>query len=208
MSLINLAGNLLTPDYQALYLVSSSVMDEAKLRGANFDGVVGRLVEDSSDSRATIEVSSKKVENDNAVNCSYINKDTQKNFQVKLVDYTSPSLPPFKRRKYMKEQINIISKDTSASIFVPSCSKFQRLGFHAYPTNINRTQMTPQGAFSFTSLQPRNDWRFITCLVFVGIIMGIIGGVTHFSSGKASISQVNSSHLLIQCLPLSLVSAN
>jgi hypothetical protein len=44
MSFVNLLGNMLVPDYNALYLIGSDVMDEAIRRGARFDGVVGRLV--------------------------------------------------------------------------------------------------------------------------------------------------------------------
>jgi hypothetical protein len=192
MSLINLVGNVLTPDYQALYLVASEVMDEAILRGAQFDGVVGRLVQDNDDNPATLEVLPReKDEKDNGINFSYSDKGASKGFQVSIVDYSSPPLSTFKRRKYVKEHVESTSKDLSASVFVPSCSKFRRLNQHIYPTDTNRTQMTPQGAFSFTSMQPTNDWRFITCLVFAGIILGIIGVVTHFRPGKASISQMN-----------------
>lgn len=46
MSIINLFGNLLTPDFATLYLVRSPEMDEAESRGAEFDGVIGRVVVD------------------------------------------------------------------------------------------------------------------------------------------------------------------
>jgi len=46
MTLINLIGNILTPDYEALYMVGSDIMDEAMSRGSSFDGVVGRLITD------------------------------------------------------------------------------------------------------------------------------------------------------------------
>lgn len=46
MSIINLIGNLLTPNYPALYLVDSSVMAEARKRdGCHIEGVVGKLKE-------------------------------------------------------------------------------------------------------------------------------------------------------------------
>jgi hypothetical protein len=48
MSIINLVGNLLAPNYPALYLVDSSVMTEARKRdGCHLDGVVGKLKEAS-----------------------------------------------------------------------------------------------------------------------------------------------------------------
>lgn len=192
MSLINLAGNLVTPDYQALYLVGSEVMDEAIRRGCRFDGVVGRLEHESDDEPATIEVlSGKKDEKGSGCNFLYCHKKICKSFGVSVVDYSSPPLPKLKRRKYVKEHLEAISKDLSASVFIPSCSKFRRLVEHSYPTDTNRTQITPQGAFSFTNLLPTNDWRFVTCLLNAGIILAVIGGVTRFQAGQASISQLN-----------------
>jgi hypothetical protein len=38
---MSLIGNLGTPDYAALYLVQSDVMEEVKERGGYFDGTVG-----------------------------------------------------------------------------------------------------------------------------------------------------------------------
>lgn len=49
MTLLNLVGMLLTPEYAALYMVSNDVMDEARRRGYVFDGVVGRVVEASEE---------------------------------------------------------------------------------------------------------------------------------------------------------------
>jgi hypothetical protein len=43
MSIVNFIANAVTPDYPYIYLVQSEVMDEAKPRGAKFDGAVGRL---------------------------------------------------------------------------------------------------------------------------------------------------------------------
>ena len=47
MSIVNLLGNLCSPDYPALYLVESSIMDEARQRPLGyFSGTVGRLEEE------------------------------------------------------------------------------------------------------------------------------------------------------------------
>ena len=44
MSVINLSAHFVTPDYPALYMVHSEVMDEAATRGGGkFDGTVGML---------------------------------------------------------------------------------------------------------------------------------------------------------------------
>lgn len=44
MSILNLLGLVLTPDYDAMYMVSKDVMQEAEKRGYRFDGVVGKYV--------------------------------------------------------------------------------------------------------------------------------------------------------------------
>ncbi|KAI0897872.1 hypothetical protein F4806DRAFT_379711 [Annulohypoxylon nitens] len=46
MSIINLMGNLVTPEYASLYMVRSDVMEEARKRGAVIDGEVGEIVPD------------------------------------------------------------------------------------------------------------------------------------------------------------------
>ena len=191
MSLINLVANMLTPDYQALYLVGNDVMDEAIQRGCRFDGVVGRLAQDVGDQSATIEVlpRAKEAERDQ-VEFSYAERNVKKIFGVSVVDYTSPPLATLARRKYVKEKVEAIFKDMSASVFIPSCSEFRRQTSPKYPTNMDRSQMTPQGAFSFGS-QNLHDWRMIICFIFAGLILGIIGGVTGFRPGQASVFQQN-----------------
>jgi hypothetical protein len=49
MSFVNLLGSIFTPGYPTLYLVDSPELEEAKLRGAQIDCVVGKVneVEDS-----------------------------------------------------------------------------------------------------------------------------------------------------------------
>ncbi|KAJ6595163.1 hypothetical protein DFH09DRAFT_1273229 [Mycena vulgaris] len=50
MTLVNLIGNLLTPDYPTLYLVQSYILLEAQSRtGALFEGLVGKLVSVAGD---------------------------------------------------------------------------------------------------------------------------------------------------------------
>ncbi|CAO2652276.1 Nn.00g005590.m01.CDS01 [Neocucurbitaria sp. VM-36] len=47
MSIMNLIGTLCRPEYPSLYMVESSVMDEARQRGAIFSGAVSRMKEDA-----------------------------------------------------------------------------------------------------------------------------------------------------------------
>jgi len=56
MSLINLIGGMMTPQYPCLYMVGSSIMDEAQSRpGFYFQGTVGRLAEVESERSQHLE---------------------------------------------------------------------------------------------------------------------------------------------------------
>jgi hypothetical protein len=48
MSVVNLIAALFYPDYPEAYLVETSILEEARSRGGEFHGVVGRLVEAES----------------------------------------------------------------------------------------------------------------------------------------------------------------
>lgn len=203
MSLVNLIGNTVTPDYHALYLVASDIMDEAIRRGARFDGVVGRLVPDTDSASATAEVlsqntrkededilSTKDKEKD-SIALSYCDKYGRSKFPASVVDYSSPPLTTLKRREYVKNRIESTGTDTSPSIFVPSCSKFRRLGHDDYAVDVNRTQMTWQGAFSFTAIYPSTRYRSTACLANATIVMAIIGAMSGFKAGSATNAQQN-----------------
>lgn len=43
MSFVNLVGSFLTPTYSHVYLVQTSIMEEARLRNGDFDGTVGKI---------------------------------------------------------------------------------------------------------------------------------------------------------------------
>jgi hypothetical protein len=47
MSLVNVTSGILTPSYPAVYMIDSTVMEEARRRGGIFDGVIGQLHEDA-----------------------------------------------------------------------------------------------------------------------------------------------------------------
>lgn len=53
MSVVNTLATFTTPNYPASYLIRSSIMDEAKLRGGRFEGVIGELCE--SDTRDSLK---------------------------------------------------------------------------------------------------------------------------------------------------------
>lgn len=56
MSIINLISAMVNPEYPALYMVESEIMDEARARGGVFEGTIGRLDadNDSNDPKRTV----------------------------------------------------------------------------------------------------------------------------------------------------------
>ena len=49
MSVVNILCGLVTPSYSAVYMVNSTVMEEARGRGWAFDGIVGELCEETQE---------------------------------------------------------------------------------------------------------------------------------------------------------------
>jgi hypothetical protein len=45
MSIINFVGNMVTPNYESLYLVKSAELEEAEARGGAFDGTLGKIIQ-------------------------------------------------------------------------------------------------------------------------------------------------------------------
>jgi hypothetical protein len=187
MSFVNLLSNMLTPDYYALYLIGSDVMDEAIRRGARFDGVVGRLVQDTGASAATAEVVSTATGNakGESVTFSYHDETEHKTFPATVIDYSTPSLPMKKRRKLVTDLIETTYRDLSPSIFIPSCSKFLRHRQYTYPKRANCTQMTIEGSFTF-SWMGYSAWRNLICLIDAIVVLAFIGGLTKFRAGNST----------------------
>ncbi|EXJ71033.1 uncharacterized protein A1O5_06026 [Cladophialophora psammophila CBS 110553] len=69
MSLMNLLSTLVTPEYAALYMIGSGIMDEAKTRGGVFESVVGRLVDEEVTIDQTFLFSGSFKERDEDHNC-------------------------------------------------------------------------------------------------------------------------------------------
>ena len=68
MSFVNLIANMVTPDYPALFMVRSEVMEEAEKRGYKFDGTVGRLdVDQKSQEEQVLSFQLVKKPDDNTV---------------------------------------------------------------------------------------------------------------------------------------------
>jgi len=63
MSFINILSSFLTPSYPTVYMIESTTMDEARCRGAQFEGTVGRLCEVEIDRNSDDDNNEKEVDN-------------------------------------------------------------------------------------------------------------------------------------------------
>jgi hypothetical protein len=188
MSFVNLLGNLLTPDYHALYLVGSDVMDEAISRGAQFDGVIGRLVQNHDYHTGSVDVlpPSHSDEHGEAIEFSYSDKSGTRTFPVNFVDYSTSHLPPKQRRKHITSVLKNTYHDLSPSVFIPTCAPFLRHRAASnspdFPKTCARTEMSVQGTFSLFHVEP-SGWRTVICFVNALVVFSIIGAITKFSEG-------------------------
>ncbi|MCJ1240753.1 hypothetical protein MMC14_008757 [Varicellaria rhodocarpa] len=56
MSLVNLINTVLTPDYPAVYMIKSTVMDEASSRGGYFKGTIGTIEQPDTQNHETFNL--------------------------------------------------------------------------------------------------------------------------------------------------------
>ena len=100
MSVVNLIGNLISPEYSTMYLVNSSIMEEATRHpGCYFDGVVGRLAEFSEDDEVelvTLNGPSRNcvVPRWGHVGFTYQSVDQSESPEAVTEDLSTVSLPP------------------------------------------------------------------------------------------------------------------
>ena len=121
MSLLNLIANLLTPQYQTLYLVRSEVMDEAERRaGSPFHYVVGEIVDESGtddDGQSESEISGSFKDDDKVL-------------------YVTPSESAEKDKKIEISETS--DGSTNQTISVPSCPRFRRTDDTRYMARCSR----------------------------------------------------------------------
>ncbi|KAF8876258.1 hypothetical protein BD779DRAFT_170319 [Infundibulicybe gibba] len=193
MSAINLVGGLLTPTYPTLYLIGSSILDEAKSRpGAQFDGIIGRIAETSEilalDLGGTFE-------NQNGSDKSLF-------FRVEGSDDADnkPPTPPY------EGPFKVIEADGSREHLVlrtPSCPRFQRIRSTEYQSSRTRSLLHTQGFISrlqrmklVTIVQPpfrspgsnRTFAQFV-CLAVGSVSVAIVGGFSGFHPGQSTKAQ-------------------
>jgi len=126
ISLVNLFSALVTPEYPALFMVGSDIMDEAIRHGATFYGVVGRLVLDPQNTMPKATVLLRNKDKVHSTEFWYQHENGERRFAIMHPDYPTPVTA--KDLKESTTRKNLVT-NSNPFVFVPSCSKFQRVGY-------------------------------------------------------------------------------
>lgn len=198
MSLFNLLGGLLTPEYSALTMVHSDVMDEAIKRGAQFDGVMGGLVSVADQTTAKIKVLPPitKDQDSSSSRFSYTQDKETNEFPVIIAEvYRNPSMPPFIAGTNVSTTMLEEGSDIPhlpATILVPTHSKFRRIKTYLTDLDTNVTFLTDLNVSTFKGYSEPKPFYYTThlaCLLYGGLVFGIIGGISKFERGESTYSQ-------------------
>jgi len=182
MSIINLFGQIATPDYNTLYMVHSEEMDEARRRGGVFDGVIGTIpLEDAPDvneadlavgqASGPWQVISSEVRDDR-------NEYRLRNLSWGLSHNTAPEI--LKLRK----ATGYIGR--SYAVYIPSCSRFGR----KKAKDTNRDTWHNWREADYLARRGETSWTllFLGPLICGAISIAMIGALTKFNKGSESTS--------------------
>jgi hypothetical protein len=191
MSMVNLLGALLTPDYPTLYLVRSDVMDEAEKKyGAKFDGVVGKIVATTeSDAGIGLEYPNAKEDlckvtgsfeiqaDEGDMQRTRLHLDTVSNKQGSEAVYSQLAV---NQGETLDVCIGVASADISGrylSVLVPACPRFQR------------TDDANAASFFEKEMIGPSYLLFLAVLVVNAVSIAIVGGLSHFRKGESTTAQ-------------------
>lgn len=211
MSLVNLVGNIVTPQYQSLYMVSSQELDEAELfwdqkeQGPNpparFDGIVGRLVQEDTNPSNTAEFQQANNDTwklrfqqhepaaDAALASSQIEPSTTQSLESRNIDHQE------EQRGHQQATLSgpdptAKSTDGAHARAWPIQYDSIEVKFEAKEAELNliiphlsKFQSSERSAWSISSSR---KWVIISTLILGGIPYAVIGGLTRFRSNQST----------------------
>ena len=174
MSIMNLCGNVILPDYPTLYLVRSLESDEAKAAGGEIDGMVGHLDQSSSTLKSRQPGRSGIFEMnddetlvfrfDEGENSAIRNSDDRRNGSFQ--EAATRGVPDD-----MESRIVNNEKPLHHEIHVPALTPFNITGAARWPSH-------------------RSSYMMLVVTYLLGAIpYAIIGGLTHFDPGQSTRAQ-------------------
>ena len=173
MSIMNLCGNMIVPDYPTLYLVRSLESDEAKAAGGAIDGTVGHLDQSASTLNSPKPGRSGIFEMDDDQTLVFRFDESELN----LLNSDDKRNGPFQEA----------AKGDASDDVVPRIVNDERVLDH----EIHVPALTPFKTTGGARWTPSRDiYMTSVSLFFIGAIpYAIIGGLTHFDPGQSTLAQ-------------------
>ena len=164
MSLMNLLGGLLLPDYPTLHIVRSLESDEATLLGGTIDGTVGRLVQCKDDYLYFLHGRNVR-QKDGKQNANSTEEGDMKAKQSLRIDGRQSHLEEDSRRQRLSWEAgsadftaSVIASSTSNALDTNHCANYER---HQYHGEIIRDVAAQEGSLHQSPC--RGDNEIITC---------------------------------------------
>ena len=157
MSIVNLFGNLLTPDFATLYLVWSPELREAESHGGHFDGVVGTVRQRDDETTFQFETTDSgfllravsPISNSDATTAN--NSETQPHSGNDIMDSNQNA------SSSEADAIKILPVSEIST--PPSTTNQEYLANRVYRLGPERTRQPREGFSAFTSLASRYTYR-------------------------------------------------
>ena len=186
MTLVNLIGNVITPEYPKAYLMHSTIMDEAKqCAGARFEGIVGTIESPTDSLDALLEGSEDTLEGaaeSHVILEPFTKHATPHSFKAVLEKDNIGRMLLFRGDKCPAEEVVFDAGDKIDNVKGTSPTTLE---IAAGPDCVvKRTNEGPKAL----------DWEafFVGCLAFL-----IVGIMTHFKSGGSTLVQRGSTMMWI-----------
>ena len=186
MTLVNLIGNVITPEYPKVYLVHSAIMDEAKqCSGARFEGIVGTIESQTYSLDALSNGSEDSLEGPAEIHVTLdhvTKRTTAHSFKAVLEKDNVGRMLLLRGDKCPAEEVLF---DTGDKIHSQKVTNPPTIEIAAGPDYVaKRTNQGPKAL----------DWGafFVGCLAFL-----IVGIMTHFKPGSSTLVQRGSTMMWI-----------
>lgn len=168
MSLLNLAGALVTPSFPSLFIVHSTMMDEAVSRGSRFDGVVGTLYEIALPKVTEDFLSGVFPDDSDSSTDTRSLRLQDRNIKLSTTSSTSKQDPK------------------AAVVFVPSSPCFERQKTYSYTRSsrpkvfLQRSSYDDQAQMRWTGEEQCESSAITITLMISAISLAVIGGMSGF----------------------------
>jgi hypothetical protein len=206
MSFMNLMSFLLCPDYEGMYLVQSSVLDEARraMPGTTFPSPVGRLVEKSTYQLQLMPCTFRGLQ---GVTAEAQVTGVESSPKIQVTKISKPSLDPARDDSTMYEPIPRPGprcfwgdEEKPPYLLVPQCNPLETSLHPIWPVFPGgKTEHAIRQKKPILRLETLDEERthrtiidfikIVLSMVVYGAIIATVGGISHFQKGQSTFAQ-------------------